>query len=49
VRRGYEVVLVQDACRGIGLPAEGGQTTIDVANARLAALGVTFVNSDAIA
>jgi nicotinamidase/pyrazinamidase len=49
VRRGYEVVLVQDACRGIGLPAEGGQTTIDLANARLAALGVTFVNSDAIA
>lgn len=39
---GYAVIVIEDACRGIGLPAEGG-TTIDAAKRRLAAAGVRFV------
>ncbi len=41
---GYQVFVIEDACRGIGLPAEGG-TTIDAAKRRLAAAGVTFLAS----
>ncbi len=48
VSLGYEVFLVLDACRGIGLPYGPGRTTMDEAQARLASLGVTFVNSDTI-
>ncbi|WP_457852685.1 bifunctional nicotinamidase/pyrazinamidase [Siccirubricoccus phaeus] len=45
---GYQVVVIEDACRGIGLPAEGG-TTIDAAKRRLSAAGVAFLTSDALA
>ena len=31
VQLGYAVVVIEDACRGIGLPTEGGGTTIDAA------------------
>src|SRR3954469_21614233 len=48
VRLGYEVVVLADACRGIGLPTGPGRTTMDEAHARLAALGVAFANTDAI-
>jgi nicotinamidase/pyrazinamidase len=48
-RLGYEVAVVEDACRGIGLPVVGGGTTIDEARRRVEALGVRFVRSDAIA
>jgi nicotinamidase/pyrazinamidase len=44
-RLGYEVFVVEDACRGIGLPVEGGGTTIDAARRRLEAMGVRFVAS----
>lgn len=46
VRLGFQVVVIQDACRGIGLPAPSGRTTLDAAHDRLSALGVRFVNSD---
>jgi nicotinamidase/pyrazinamidase len=50
VRLGYGVVVIEDACRGIGLPlpeGQGGGTTMDAARRRLAGLGVTFARSDA--
>jgi len=46
VRLGYEVVVIEDACRGIGLPTEAGRTTLDDARSRLAGLGVRFMCSD---
>lgn len=48
VRLGYEVIVVEDACRGIGLPTADGHTTMDEARARLIALGVQFVTSGEI-
>ena len=42
VRLGYEVVLLEDACRGIGLPVAAGRTTVDDARDRLLAAGVRF-------
>ncbi len=43
VRLAYEVVVIEDACRGIGLQAADGRTTIEEARERLAGLGVRFV------
>ncbi|GGF17933.1 nicotinamidase [Aliidongia dinghuensis] len=48
VRAGFAAVVVEDACRGIGMPAEGGGTTIDAARRRLKALGVRFVTTAAL-
>ena len=45
-RLGYEVVVIEDACRGIGMPTTAGRTTMDEARARLTGLGVRFVTSD---
>ena len=47
-RLGFSVVLVEDACRGIGLPTPDGRTTMDAARDRLIGLGVGLVNSGAI-
>ncbi len=44
-RLGYRVFVIEDACRGIGLPLPEGGDTITAARARLAALGVGFVTS----
>ncbi len=45
-RLGFEVVVIEDACRGIGLPLqEGGGTTLDAARRRLEAMGVGFAAS----
>jgi nicotinamidase/pyrazinamidase len=44
VSRGFEVVVVEDACRGIGLPVPGGGTTVTAARARLVGLGVRFTS-----
>jgi nicotinamidase/pyrazinamidase len=44
-RLGYEVTVVEDACRAIALPTEAGRTTMDEARDRLTALGVRFVTS----
>jgi len=48
VRLGYQVLVIEDACRGIGMPAEAGRTTIDAARTRLGGLGVRFIASDAL-
>jgi nicotinamidase/pyrazinamidase len=45
---GLHVVIVEDACRGIGLPGANGQSTIDAARDRLAALGVSFIQGDTL-
>ena len=45
VHLGYEVVVVEDACRAIGMPLGNGRTTMDEARDRLAQLGVRFVRS----
>jgi nicotinamidase/pyrazinamidase len=48
VRLGYQVTVLEDACRGIGLPAGPGRTTVDEARTRLAGLGVRFAASDTV-
>jgi nicotinamidase/pyrazinamidase len=42
---GYETYIIEDACRGIGLPGPGNRSTMDVARERLQARGVRFVVS----
>jgi len=44
-RLGYETYVIEDACRGIGLPLGNGRSTLDAARERLAAAGVRFVGS----
>jgi nicotinamidase/pyrazinamidase len=44
-RLGYQVAIIEDACRGIGIPTAAGRTTLDDARERLAAKGVRFVGS----
>jgi nicotinamidase/pyrazinamidase len=46
-RLGFEVVVIEDASRGIGLPHEAG-TTMDAARERLLKLGVRFMSSEAV-
>jgi nicotinamidase/pyrazinamidase len=48
LRLGYDVCVIEDACRGIGVPTTGGRTTMDEARERLAKLGARFVASDAL-
>jgi nicotinamidase/pyrazinamidase len=48
VRLGFEVTVIEDACRGIGLPEPDGRTTIEAARDRLTAIGVHFIDSRAI-
>jgi nicotinamidase/pyrazinamidase len=45
LKLGYAVVVVEDACRGIGLPVAEGGTTIEAAKRRLLAAGARFVAS----
>ncbi|OYV36495.1 MAG: nicotinamidase [Rhodospirillales bacterium 20-64-7] len=45
VRIGFGAVVIEDACRGIGLPSRDGRTTIDEARERLTAQGVRFIES----
>ena len=47
-RLGFRVVVVEDGCRGIGLPIPDGRTTMEAARDRLEELGVRFVQSSAI-
>ena len=44
-RLGYAVVVIEDACRGIGLPLPGGGTTIDEARERMLGCGVRLIES----
>lgn len=46
---GYEVVVIEDACRGIGLPLPEGGTTVDFSRRRLMEMGVAFMTADALA
>lgn len=45
MRLGYEVVVLEDACRGIGLPVGPSRTTMDEAMARLEQLGVLIART----
>jgi nicotinamidase/pyrazinamidase len=47
-RLGFSVTVIEDACRGIGLPEANGRNTIDTARDRLTGLGVRFIQSAAI-
>jgi nicotinamidase/pyrazinamidase len=47
-RLGYQVAIVEDACRAIALPTTAGRTTMDEARDRLTALGVRFITSQDI-
>jgi nicotinamidase/pyrazinamidase len=42
---GYETYIIEDACRGVGLPGPGNRSTMEVAWERLQARGVRFVTS----
>ena len=44
-RLDYDVFVIEDACRGIGLPTDSGRTTLDDARNRLKSLGVSFISS----
>ena len=46
VRHGFEAVVIEDACRGIGMPVGAGRTTMDLARQRLEGLGVRFVTTN---
>ena len=48
-RMGYAVFVIEDACRGIGLPLADGRTTIDAMRERLLSQGVRFIRADALA
>jgi nicotinamidase/pyrazinamidase len=47
-RLGFSVTIVEDACRGIGLPTADGGNTLWAARDRLTQLGVRFIHSSAI-
>ena len=47
-RLGYEVFVIEDASRGIGLPHPQGGTTMTASRARLEAMGVRFVASEEV-
>ena len=49
VRLGYEVLVIEDACRGIGVPLGNGRTTMEVARERLDQLGVRVIASQDLA
>jgi nicotinamidase/pyrazinamidase len=44
-RLGFTVLVIEDACRGIGIPTPDGRTTIEAARDKLTAMGVRFIES----
>jgi nicotinamidase/pyrazinamidase len=42
---GYTVFVVEDGCRGIGLPLPSGGTTMEAARAKLEGMGVRYLRS----
>jgi nicotinamidase/pyrazinamidase len=46
---GYETYVIEDCCRGIGLPLPGRRSTLDAARERLAERGVRFIVSADVA
>ena len=49
LRLGYDVTIVEDACRGIGIPTAGGRTTMDDMTEKLNALGCHFIAAACLA
>jgi nicotinamidase/pyrazinamidase len=49
IRLGFEVVIIRDACRGIGLPTADGRTTIETALDKMATLDARFTDTDTLA
>lgn len=47
-RLGFTVTIIQDACRGIGLPTPGGRSTIDEVRGKLTERGVRFLDSGSL-
>lgn len=45
IHLGHEVVVIEDACRGIGVPLPDGRTTIQEARERMLRLGVRLLPS----
>ena len=45
---GYTVFVIEDACRGIGIPLDGGRTTLDATSERLMAKGVRFIRASTL-
>jgi len=48
-RLGYSVCVIEEACRGIGIPLPDGRTTLDTSRERLTAKGVRFISASALA
>ena len=47
-RLGFTVTIIQDACRGIGLPTPDGRGTMEAARVKLMELGVRFIDSGSL-
>ena len=45
VRLGYDVTIVEDACRGIGIPTADGRSTMDDMTDKLKSLGCHFITA----
>ena len=45
MHHGYAVVVIEDACRGIGIPLGNARTTMDASRERLLQLGVQLMGS----
>ena len=43
---GYQTYVIEDACRGIGLPGPGNRSTLDLSRERLVERGVRFLRSE---
>ncbi len=44
-RLGFTVLVIEDACRGIGIPTADGRTTIQAARDKLTGMGVRYIES----
>ena len=49
IDHGFEAVVIEDACRGIGIIDAGGRDSLDLARHRLNTSGVTLAASSALA
>ena len=49
LRLGYDVTIMEDACRGIGIPTTGGRTTMDDMTEKLKSLGCHFITAACLA
>ena len=49
LRLGYDVTIVEDACRGIGIPTADGRSTMDDMTDKLKSLGCHFITAACLA